>query len=139
MIRRAMGARPKRNRYFASSSRQGGNISPSPRDPHIGSSLAPPPYQADEKSSTYIAEKSTPPALPPRLSPSPVPPALPHRAGSASTYAPQTGAALPHQPRLTTKERILISADLVLSIIDDSARRILDSGTESVGKVMAHK
>jgi len=33
----------------------------------------------------------------------------------------------------------LISADLILSTIDDSARRVLDTGAENIGKVVGHK
>jgi len=43
------------------------------------------------------------------------------------------------QPRLATKDHILISADLVLSTMEHSTRRVFDTGTEEMGKVINHK
>ena len=70
----------------------------------------------------------TAPLLPPRTplsSPS-----------SSSTLPPPSGET---QPRLTTMDHFFISADHILSIIDHSARRVLDTGTEEMGKVINHK
>ena len=135
MIRRAMGANPKRTKYFSrgvpASGPSGKSLatgppfpprSPSP-SPSSYSTLAPPPYSPSGEKSSSLAPGS---AFPPRRSPSPAPPPLPPRSGET-------------QPRLTTKDHILISADLILSTIDHSARRMLDTGTEEIGKVVGHK
>jgi len=45
----------------------------------------------------------------------------------------------PLQPKLSNVSRLLISADLILSTIDDSTRKLLDVGTENIGRVMHHK
>jgi len=141
MIRRAMGARPKRDRYFASSSSQGlASLPPlpsRPSAPDTSLSPAPPPYEGVEKPRHHSAfdppEKGTAPVPPPRTSSYPVRPPLPPRAQAI------TSLALPVQPQLTTKERLLISADLILSVLDDSTRKLLDSAPDSVGRIMAHK
>ncbi|KAF8968303.1 hypothetical protein BDZ97DRAFT_1755350 [Flammula alnicola] len=149
MIRRAMGAKPKRTKYFATGVPPSGSnpslLSPGgpplpPRTPSptpSRSGFAPPPPYAPavvEKSSSLSAEK---PSLPPRRTPSPAPP-LPARAGTSAAGALTQPPPLPER-RLKTKDHILISADLILSTIDDSTRRILDVGTEQIGKVVNHK
>lgn len=120
MMRRAMGMKQRRTKYFSSPSTPSGVG---------GASLAaPPPYEAFERARTpspqFPPEKG---ALPPR-SPSPF-------------AGPQTpvSVVLPHQPKLTSKERMLMSLDLVLATVDDSARKLLDAGPVAVGKVVAHK
>ncbi|KAF9008983.1 hypothetical protein BDQ17DRAFT_1349310 [Cyathus striatus] len=149
MIRRAMGAKPKRVRtqfggsnntnsaVAGSSSLLPGSqqdipraISPKP------DTLAPPPY-----SETFHPPNSSgnKPPLPPRRSPSPIAPSLPPRSETVTPIGTGNNFAHPPQPKLTKKERILISADLVLSTIDDSTRKVLDVGTEQIGKVMGHK
>ncbi|KAJ3539237.1 hypothetical protein NMY22_g4826 [Coprinellus aureogranulatus] len=107
MIRRAMGAKPKRDRTaFMRTGTPSSTPPPSAATEKGG--LAPPPYSGSGSS----------------RSPSPgVPPPLPPR----------------DRTKLTNKDRILISADLILSTIDDSTRKILDAGTQQVGKVMHHK
>jgi spartin len=40
---------------------------------------------------------------------------------------------------LTTKDRVLISADLILSTIDHSTRQLINAGTQQVGKIVDHK
>ncbi|KIM49553.1 hypothetical protein M413DRAFT_438742 [Hebeloma cylindrosporum] len=134
MIRRAMGAKPKRTKYFPhgvpASGPSGRSLaagpplpsrSPSP-SPSSYSTLVPPPYSPNREKP---GSPRPGPALPPRRSLSPAPP-LPPRSGEV-------------QPRLTTKDHILISADLILSTIDHSTRRMLDVGTEEIGKVVGHK
>ena len=135
MIRRAMGAKPKRTKYFPhgvpASGPSGKSLATGPpfltRSPSPSSSsystLAPPPYSPSGEKSDSLAPGS---AFPSRRSPSPAAPPLPPRSGET-------------QPRLTTKDHILISADLILSTIDHSARRMLDTGTEEIGKVVGHK
>ncbi|EAU88380.1 hypothetical protein CC1G_05146 [Coprinopsis cinerea okayama7 len=119
MIRKAIGANPKRDK--TAFLRTGGTgpsadlnqVSPAPSITSSSSSksagLAPPAY----------SQTPNGPPLPPRRSPSPVPPPLP--------------------PRLSTKDKVLISADLILSTIDHSTRQLLDTGTAQLGKVMHHK
>lgn len=161
MIRRAMGAKPKRQKYFptgipAASANNTGLLVPGEKGPSRASSrspsptpsarLAPPPYAAPggEKSGGYPPEK---PALPPRRATSPAPRGKELPSGSPTPYASyQPRSPTPQGPppplperKLKTKDHILISADLILSTIDDSARRVLDAGTEQIGKVMGHK
>ncbi|KAF9484940.1 hypothetical protein BDN70DRAFT_848914 [Pholiota conissans] len=164
MIRRAMGAKPKRVRYFTTTADPNASSSAflSPNKPPLPSrsrspspspvarsvsagAVPPPPYVPYAQSG---AEKG--PALPPRRSVSPAPP-LPVRPASAGpsmppfAWTPAPGQQLPPPPpplperRLKTKDHILISADLILSTLDDSARRVLDAGTEQIGRVMGHK
>lgn len=128
MIRRAMGARPKENRL---------RYNPAPT-----SSL----------SVASISHADLKPPLPPRPnfytsspdSGSPYAPPLPPRSFplSPSAYQHQQQdsiTTLPPQPRLTTTRRLLISADLILSTIDDSTRKLLDSGTINLGRIVHHK
>lgn len=79
----------------------------------------------------------------PSQSSSPVPSLSP----SARPLSPQSGTLIPLpstsgvQPRaqISTEERLLASADLILSTLDDSARRVFNVGTEELGKVVGHK
>ncbi|KAF8191523.1 hypothetical protein K438DRAFT_1591332 [Mycena galopus ATCC 62051] len=104
-----------------------------PRAPSPSPSyLAPPP--------PYSSSPSEKPALPPRRQPSPSPsrspirPALPPRK-SGEPNAPGERVAI----KLSKKARILLSADLIWSTIDNSTQRILDSGTQNLGTVVGHK
>ena len=131
MIRRAMGARPRR--------RERQDLSSTPAS--IG----------------YLSPGGSPPPLPPRT-PSPsgstsrfalpsydsvvngTKPPLPTRPSSSSPLPPPTLAPqIPPSLKLTTKDRVLLSLDLILSTIDNSARRVLDTGTQEIGKVVGHK
>ncbi|PPQ63343.1 hypothetical protein CVT24_006716 [Panaeolus cyanescens] len=153
MIRRAIGAKPKREKYFAhglTSSVQSPSGHLATSAPIPGRPVSPSPSTSSGATSppAYAAySRDNKPPLPPR-GPSPAPP-LPAR---ANTYAappsiPPTQQGAPaashmniqQQPRLTNKDRILISADLILSTIDDSTRRVLDTGTEQIGKIVNHK
>ena len=105
-------------------------LSPSP--------FAPPAYQ----SSNSLTLNHNPP-LPPRQ-PSPAP--SPYGPASLRPpFPPQTLSAHPDsmnppmQPRLSTKHRLLLSADLILSTLDHSTRQILDVGTDRLGAVVGHK
>ncbi|KAJ6500668.1 hypothetical protein C8R45DRAFT_896896 [Mycena sanguinolenta] len=105
-----------------------------PRTPSPSTSyLAPPP--------PYSSSPSEKPPLPPRQQPSPSPrspspmrPPLPPRK-SGDPMASGEQVAL----KLSKKARILLSADLIWSTIDNSTQRILDSGTQNVGVVVGHK
>ena len=131
MIRRAMGARPRR--------RDRQDLSSTPAS--IG----------------YLSPVGSPPPLPPRT-PSPsgstsrsalpsydsvvngTKPAVPTRPSSSSPLPPPNLAPqAPPSLKLTTKDRVLLSLSLILSTIDNSARRVLDTGTKEIGKVVGHK
>jgi spartin len=58
---------------------------------------------------------------------------------SFSQSPPQQYTNPPVQPKLTATRRLLISADLILSTIDDSGRKLLDSGANNIGRVVHHK
>ncbi|KAJ7063609.1 hypothetical protein C8F01DRAFT_1279563 [Mycena amicta] len=95
-------------------------------------SRAPPPYSPQRGT---LGEK---PPLPPRRTPSPgppspIPPALPPRKGDASAAGEHVAV------KLSKTTRILLSADLILSTMDSSVKRILDGGTDNIGKVVGHK
>ncbi|KAJ7603494.1 hypothetical protein FB45DRAFT_960379 [Roridomyces roridus] len=92
---------------------------PSPR-------LAPPPPYL---SSPSLSEK---PALPPRRQPSPAP-------SSPGKVPPPPLPPRSDAVKLSTTTRLLLSADLILSTIDHSTRRILDSSTSNLGTVVEHK
>ncbi|KAF8061667.1 hypothetical protein FPV67DRAFT_1631163 [Lyophyllum atratum] len=152
MIRRAMGGKAKKPRQFIPgkpSSAAPGMLSPTPsiggkapqlppRTPSPSgakSHLAPPPsYSGMPLPGSFPADK---PALPPRRSTSPAPP-LPPRTVSGM---PENVVVAPQPVRgpLSKKERVLLSADLILSTIDHETRRLLDTSTESIGAVVGHK
>ena len=159
MIRRAMGANPKRQKYFAREEGEARISTPA----SLGLTPGPPlPPRSPSPFSFGGKEKSAAaggPPLPPR-SPSPLPPrssTLPTSFPTPQHYpspGPSSGpqgqfqahpeglAASPHptqQPKLTTKARILISLDLLWSVTDASTRRILDTGTTELGRVVGHK
>ncbi|KAJ3514180.1 hypothetical protein NLJ89_g2519 [Agrocybe chaxingu] len=139
LIRRAMGAKTKRTKYFTTGVPASGEaptpglLSPNPTGPPLTPRSKSPSPSPISLSPSYFRGSEKPPL--PRRSTSPGPPPLPPR----SPTAPVEGSATPLQPRLTTKDRLLISADLILSTIDDSTRRLLDTGTEQLGRVVGHK
>ncbi|KAK0224994.1 hypothetical protein EDD85DRAFT_217063 [Armillaria nabsnona] len=91
------------------------------------SSSPPPPYHASQ--SGHLLPNGKPP-LPPRRSPSP---------SMSRTPSPQPPAP-PLPPRnLGRTRRLLLSADLILSTLDNSTKRILDVGTSRLGAVVGHK
>jgi len=113
--------------------------SPSPTPPpipRIGNKTPPlvaphPSYSGPARGPIFPNDK---PPLPLRQSPSPAPPVIPRTRHDASPSV----IPLPHQ-RLTTKDRVLLSADLILSTLDHSTRELLNTSTESVGTVVRHK
>ncbi|RPD59263.1 hypothetical protein L226DRAFT_553696 [Lentinus tigrinus ALCF2SS1-7] len=106
----------------------------------------PPPYPGssptpDGKPPLPPRRNATPGAAP---SPGPAPP-LPPRSKSpqpgsqaATPPAPASGTSTPGKP-VGTKEKLLLSANLILSAVDDSIKRTFDAGSESVSAVVAHK
>ena len=148
MIRRAMGGKAKEGKRTGLSSSSASMLAPGPgparTSPRLPprtpspSPFAPPAYQ----SSNSLTLNHNPP-LPPRQ-PSPAP--SPYGPASLRPpFPPQTLSAHPDsmnppmQPRLSTKHRLLLSADLILSTLDHSTRQILDVGTDRLGAVVGHK
>ncbi|KAG6865673.1 hypothetical protein C0991_000443 [Blastosporella zonata] len=155
MTRRVMGSKQKRERQFqvGNPATQSATLSPTPSP----SAALPPPLPARTPSPSYSQLSPSPgylspppgyvgvppppaeikPPLPPRRSPSPVPP-LPPRAHYCAPAAAAIAAPQPRAP-LSTKERMLLSADLIFSTLDHNTRRLLDTGTASISSVIAHK
>jgi spartin len=75
------------------------------------------------------------PPLPPRREASPQPPSLPPRSEGISASNASGGVPRP----LRKRDRLLISVDLILSTIDDSAKQIMDVGGQRVNAVVGHK
>jgi len=46
---------------------------------------------------------------------------------------------LPLRPSLRKRDKIILSADLILGTMEESARRILDTGSDELTKVVGHK
>ncbi|KAG6868221.1 hypothetical protein C0993_006084 [Termitomyces sp. T159_Od127] len=145
MIRRATGSKPKQERLFSNLATTD-KLAPAPSYPGISSPPLPPrmpsPSYAHLSPPPGFAGQPAPstdgrPPLPPRRSPSSANP-LPPRASSGSSDNPTIVAPRPHAP-LSKKERILLSADLILSTIDHDTRRLLDTGTTSISSIMGHK
>ncbi|KAH9930943.1 uncharacterized protein B0H18DRAFT_1083676 [Fomitopsis serialis] len=107
-----------------------------------GSLLVPPAYNA------YAPPQppSEKPPLPPRRdgSKSPAPP-LPLRPDGSKSPVPSPKPALTgadsNAPRLPlrTRDRLALSANLVLASVDESTTRLLDAGTAQLGAVVGHK
>ncbi|PPQ97954.1 hypothetical protein CVT26_003103 [Gymnopilus dilepis] len=160
MIRRAMGAKSERQSRFgrgipasgaptpggsASGSLSPAPVGPPPQlpprmpSPFQTSAVPPPPYTPGNEKAPILGDQKAP--IP---APAPAPfmaPPLPPRSGP-NTPAPapsHTQAPPPLPPRLKTRDHILISADLILSTIDDSLRKVLDVSSEQVGRVVQHK
>jgi spartin len=86
------------------------------------------PTPTSQPSSAFLAPDSKPP-LPPRRTPSPD-----GAAPGPSTKPPQ----LP--PRnLSRKARLVLSADLILSTLDESVKQLLDVSTGSIDAFVSHK
>ena len=135
MIRRAMGARPKENRLGYNPAPAGSLSITSTSHTDFKSPLPPRPNIYTSSSSTGSGSSYVPPLPPRSFPPSSSQP-------SSQQYQQQNSnsiATLPAQPKLTTTRRLLISADLILSTIDDSTRKLLDSGTTNLGRVVHHK
>ncbi|KAH9918400.1 uncharacterized protein BXZ73DRAFT_53015 [Epithele typhae] len=140
LITRAVGGKPKAKTQPVSTlampqarTPSSGTLTPTSapmvQSPH--SEYPPPPYPGvtDGK-----------PALPPRRSPAPTSgpgpaPPLPPRGKS-----PQPGQQPPPPPpRVRTRDKVLLSANLVLAAVDDGLQRTFDVGAERAAAVAAHK
>ncbi|KAL6308714.1 hypothetical protein BKA93DRAFT_815336 [Sparassis latifolia] len=88
----------------------------------------PPPYDADASQvGSQVGEK---PLLPPPRTPTPQP-----EKPEPRTQANQMLTA----EQLTTRDRLALSANLVLASVDDSARRVWEVGSERLAAVVEHK
>ncbi|KAJ3973509.1 senescence-associated protein-domain-containing protein [Lentinula raphanica] len=117
MIGKIVGSKPKSKSPNTSSSR---------------SATLPPPYSA----SPYPSADSKPPLPPRNLSTSsqltPEKPPLPPRSN--------TPQAPPLPPRtLTKKAKLVLSADLIMSTIDQSLKQLIDVGGRSATRVVEHR
>ncbi|KAK7035838.1 senescence domain-containing protein [Favolaschia claudopus] len=132
MIKRAMGNSSKGKSSMLVPTAKPPLPPRTPSPSRSASQLVPPP--------PYTSSASEKPPLPPRRQPSPSPstsagPPLPPRKGGGDPPASGEQGAV----KLSKKARILLSADLIWSTLDHSAKRILDSGTQNVGAVVGHK
>ncbi|KIK62436.1 hypothetical protein GYMLUDRAFT_96048 [Collybiopsis luxurians FD-317 M1] len=87
------------------------------------SSSPPPPY-----SSTPNPSINAKPPLPPRLGENP--PLPPHSDDSAPPLPPRA---------LNKKAKLILSADLILSTLDESAKQLLNVGSRDATRVVAHQ
>jgi spartin len=90
-------------------------------------------YQPDngkKKKGKGKGKVTGPPPLPPRSQTAPVLPV----AGPSSGPPP-----LPSREKINIRQRLRFSADLILQTLDDSTRRILDTGVGSVTDIVEHK
>ncbi|KAI8999085.1 hypothetical protein BD414DRAFT_476947 [Trametes punicea] len=168
MIRRAVGngqdqskaaATPSRLSRPASASTATSASAPAAQVEAASSSTSlsepPPPYPGPTAAQTQAITDGKPP-LPPRRG---VPPPLPPRSRSKSPVptaeksqsvpaltssslpGPSTAPApapAPGRP-LKKTEKLLLSANLVLATVDDSARRMFDVGSQQITAVVGHK
>lgn len=103
------------------------------------STLAPPLPPRSPDPSPVQSRSSTPepiiPSPPPYTTYTPRhPPALPPRPPSVPTADRD-----PNAPPTNNLQRLRVSADLILSTIDTSAKQIVDVGSQQLGAVMGHK
>ena len=137
MIRRAMGGRPTTTPPIPQQ--------PVPLSPaHSASPASPPNLAPVDPYSTYPLPPSEKPPLPARRdgSKSPAPP-LPPRSPNRSPAPlpsphPPSSLAPPPLP-LRTRDRLALSANLVLAAVDESTTRLLDAGTAQLGAVVGHR
>ena len=47
--------------------------------------------------------------------------------------------SLPPRPALRKRDKLILSADVVLSTVEESIKRMLDTGSEEVTRVVTHK
>lgn len=71
-------------------------------------------------------------------------PYVPPRSGGKGDFAPSPAFSdarppLPPRPALRKRDKIILSADVVLSTIEENIVRLLDTGSEEVTRVVTHK
>ena len=73
------------------------------------------------------------------------PPNLPPRTGEKGVFTPSSGfpdsgpPLLPPRPTLRKRDKVILSADVVLSTFEESIKRIIDGGREEITRVVTHK
>lgn len=157
LIKRAVGASDKGKATASSPSTQtrpqSSTAPPAQSAPSV-SSDAPPPYPGTSAAPTPDGKPPLPPrrnaapgagAAPPPGPAPPLPPRskspLPGSQATTTPSAPASGTSTPGTtPRpVKTKDKLLLSANLILSTVDDSIKRTFDVGSERVSAVVAHK
>jgi spartin len=74
-----------------------------------------------------------------------VPPNLSPRSGDKGSLTPPPAFSdsgpppLPPRPTLRKRDKLILSADVVLSTIEESIMRIIDTGSEEITRLVAHK
>jgi len=74
-----------------------------------------------------------------------VPPNLPPRIGERGISIPSSSFSgfgpppLPPRPTLRKRDKLILSADVVLSTFEESIKRIIDGGGEEITRVVTHK
>ncbi|KAJ7043004.1 hypothetical protein C8F04DRAFT_1073345 [Mycena alexandri] len=136
MLKKALGSSKGKGRATLTPGSRSSRPPLPPRAPSPSPYLAPPPPYST--SSDMVPLTSEKPPLPPRRQPSPSP--SPSRGSSPTppTLPPRKSGEV-ISLKLSTTARILLSADLILSTIDNSTRRLLESGSENLGTVVGHK
>jgi len=69
---------------------------------------------------------------------------LPPRGGEKGSLTPPSTSdsappPLPPRPTLRKRDKLILSADVVLSTIEESIKRMLDTGSEEITRVVTHK
>lgn len=143
MIRRAVGgAQAAGDRYSKGKGRaETGQASPgpsprgSPRPPAYNPPrmvMEDPNYPSSKE--FYGEPASTTTALPPRYSATPPP--IPARKGDVSPRPPPSPG---RDDKLNTKDRIVLSANLVFGTLGKSAKQVMDVGSDRLSAVVGHK
>ena len=71
-----------------------------------------------------------------------VPPNLSSKNGGRGSPIPSSDPGpppLPSRPALRKRDKLILSADVVLSTVEESIKRIIDTGSEEVTRVVTHK
>lgn len=72
------------------------------------------------------------------------PPNLPPRNGEKGVQTPSSGLSdvpppIPPRPTLRKRDRLILSAEVVFATIEESFLRVVDTGSEEITRVVAHK
>jgi len=68
-----------------------------------------------------------------------VPPRWSGEKGSLPPPSDSGPPPLPPRPALRKRDKVILSADVVLSTIEESIKRIIDTGSDEITRVVAHK
>ncbi|KAI0081448.1 hypothetical protein K474DRAFT_1688682 [Panus rudis PR-1116 ss-1] len=139
MIRRAVGGKPKISpSSSASGSGLGGGLPPAPVITSPGYKVYTPKGKGAASPTSQYLGAGTPPPLPPR-SRNASAEKLPLDTSRPGT--PNTGVTQEDQQpkKAGRKEKLMLSANLVLSAVDDSVSRVFEVGSEQLSAVVGHK